>query len=156
MVTNFKFTRVDDFLDDMNREDCFDTRDMDGITPNYRFVLASNIASSGDIEDCIDEDGTLDLDVVTLVNTIGVDDGFCALLWGKGVNGERSISIANSTVSYDLGDVASTQIKAIFLVAIADGTGYVMAYCILDKPLIAKGSLILPTDGLVWSMHYGR
>lgn len=155
MVTSFKFTRVDNFLDDMNREDCFDTRDMDGITPNYRFVLASNLESS-DINDCIDEDGTLDLDNVTLLETDGVDDGFCSLLWGKGVNGERSISIADSTVTYDLGELDDVQIKAIFLVAIADGTGYVMAYCILDKPLIMNGSLIFPTDGLIWSIHYGR
>lgn len=155
MAVNLKFTRVDNFLDDMNREDCFDTRDMDGLTPNYRFVLASDLTSN-DIEDCIDEDGTLDLDVVTLLDTIGADDGFCSLLWGKGVNGERSISVADATVTYDLGERESVQIKGIFLVAIADGTGYVMAYCILDQPLIMNGSLILPTDGLLWSMHYGR
>lgn len=154
MATSFKFTRVDNFLDDINREDCFDTRDMDGITPNYRFVLASNLTSNN-IEDCIDEDGTLNLDVVTLLDTYGADDGFCSLLWGKGVNGERSISIADSTVTYDLGELQNVQIKAIFLIAIADGTGYVMAYSILDKPLMMKGSLILPTDGLVWSIHYG-
>ena len=156
MATNFKFTRVDNFLDDINREDCFDTRDMDGITPNYRFVLASNIPESYSVNDCIDEDGTLDTDVVTLVDTYGVDDGFCSLLWGKGVNGERSISVTNSTVSYDLGDRDNVQVKAIFLVAIADGTGYVMAYCMLDKPLLMKGTLVLPTDGLIWSVHYGR
>lgn len=153
MATSFKFTRVDTFLDDINRDDCFDTRDMDGITPNYRFILAEHLESR-DINDIIDEDGTLDENVVDLLDTYGYDDGFCALTYGKGINGERSISIANSTVSYDLGEDTAT-IQAIFLVSIADGSGYVMAYCILDKPVLMSGSLIMPCDGLVWSVHYG-
>jgi hypothetical protein len=153
MPVSFKFSRVDNFLDDMNREDCFDTRDMDGLTPNYRFVLASECPQ--DIEECIDEDGTLRDDKVTLVDTVGAEDGFCSLLWGKGVNGERSISIADSTVSYDLGE-DDVNVRGIFLINIADGTGYVLAYCILDKTLQFDGTLILPVDGLVWSMRYGN
>jgi hypothetical protein len=153
MPVSFKFSRVDNFLDDMNREDCFDTRDMDGLTPNYRFVLASECPQ--DIEECIDEDGTLRDDNVTLVDTVGAEDGFCSLLWGKGVNGERSISIADSTVSYDLGE-DDVNVRGIFLINIADGTGYVLAYCILDKTLQFDGTLILPVDGLVWSMRYGN
>ena len=153
MGSSFKFTRVDNFLDDMNREDCFDTRDMDGISPNYRFVLASECDQ--DIANCIDEDGTLRSDTVTLVDFIGADDGYCSLLWGRGINGERSISVSDSTVSYDLGE-ETAQVRGIFLIAIADGTGYVMAYCILDKTLEFDGTLILPVDGLVWSMRYGN
>lgn len=153
MPVSFKFSRVDNFLDDMNREDCFDTRDMDGLTPNYRFVLASECPQN--IEECIDEDGTLRDDKVTLVDTVGAEDGFCSLLWGKGVNGERSISIADSTVSYDLGE-DDVNVRGIFLINIADGTGYVLAYCILDKTLQFDGTLILPVDGLVWSMRYGN
>jgi hypothetical protein len=94
-------------------------------------------------------------DKVTLVDTVGAEDGFCSLLWGKGVNGERSISIADSTVSYDLGE-DDVNVRGIFLINIADGTGYVLAYCILDKTLQFDGTLILPVDGLVWSMRYGN
>ena len=50
--TVFEFTRVDSFMDDINREGCFDTNDMDGITPNYRIVLASDCPVN--IEDCLD------------------------------------------------------------------------------------------------------
>ena len=38
----FKFIKVDSFLDDMNRSGCFDTLDMDGVTPNFHMVLVSN------------------------------------------------------------------------------------------------------------------
>lgn len=152
MVNQFKFTRVDRFFDDMNREDCFDTEDMDGITPNYKFVLVSDCPS--DIEDCIDTDGTLDESVVTIIDTDGEDDGLCSLLYSKGVNGERSISINDSTVSYDLGEESKT-IRAIFLVNIANGTGYVLAYSIFDTTIEEDGALILPCNGLVWSIRYG-
>lgn len=159
MSNEFKFIRVDSFLDDINREDCFDTEDMDGVSPNFRFVLASECPS--DINDCIDEDGTLinpynpETDKgVTLLDTDGYDDGFCSLLWSKGVNGERSMSIADSTVSFDLGENYE-QIKGIFLVNIANGTGYVIAYCILDKILEKNGVLILPCNGMIWSIRYG-
>lgn len=153
MVSSFKFTRVDRFLDDMNREDCFDTADMDGITKNYRFILASECDQN--IENCIDADGTLRDDTVTILNTDGADDGLCSLVWGEGVNGERTMSVGDSTVSYDFGE-NEANVRGIFLVSIADGTGYVMAYCILDKTLTFDGSLVLPVDGLVWSMRYGN
>ena len=65
MANQFKFIRVDSFFDDINREDCFDTEDMDGITPNYKFVLAESCPQN--INDCLDSDGTLDTSVVTLL-----------------------------------------------------------------------------------------
>ena len=153
MVNSFKFTRVDTFIDDINREDCFDTRDMDGVTQNYRFILASHLDGNS-LDDWIDEDGTLNLNNVTLVETDGSEDGLCALQYGKGINGERSISIADPTINYDLGE-KDENIRAIFLVSIANGSGYVMAYCILDKSIMLDGKLILPTDGLIWSIRYG-
>ena len=152
MVNESKFIRVDSFLDDINREDCFDTQDMDGITPNFRFVLVSECPQ--DIEECLDEDGTLDTDMVTIIETEGVDDGMCSMLWSSGVNGERVMSVADSVVSFDLGEDGST-IKGIFLVATAQGTGYVIAYSIFDKILSYDGVLILPVNGMVWSVRYG-
>ena len=149
----FDLIRVDSFMDDINREDCFDTRDMDGVTPNYKFILASHLKTQ-DINDCIDEDGTLNTTNVTILETDGNEDGQCSLIYGQGINGERSISIGESTVSYDLGE-DDVQIRGIFLVSIANGSGYVMAYCILDKTINVDGSLVLPTDGLLWSIRYG-
>lgn len=147
----FDLMRVDSFMDDINREDCFDTRDMDGISPNYRFVLASDCPNT--IEECIDEDGTLNSSVA-LIESDGVDDGFCSMLWSKGINGERTMSVSDSTVSYSFGE-NKVDLKAVFLVNIADGTGYVIAYCILDKSIAIDGDLILPVDGVVWSFKYG-
>ena len=149
----FEFTRVDSFLDDMNREGKFDVLDMDGITKNYKMVLVSNCPNN--IEDCIDEDGTLlDDDIVTRVETLGTDDGRCALLWGKGVNGERTISIASSTVNYDLGD-ANDNLKAVFLINLVEGTGYVLAYAINSYSFPIDGEIILPCDGMLWTIKYG-
>lgn len=152
MVNQFKFIRVDTFIDDINREDCFDTQDMDGVTPNYKFVLAESCPQN--ISDCLDSDGTLDTSVVTLIDSDDADDGLCSLLYSKGVNGERTISVNDSTVTYDLGEDART-IRGIFLINIANGSGYVLAYCILDKSIQEDGVLILPCNGVVWSMRYG-
>ena len=152
MANQFKFIRVDRFFDDMNREECFDTEDMDGISPNFRFVLSSDCPQN--IEECLDADGTLNTDAVTIVDTDNADDGLCSLLWSKGVNGERSMSISDSTVTFDLGE-DSVNIKALFLCAINNGTGYVLAYCILDKVVNADGVLIMPCDGMVWGVRYG-
>lgn len=152
MVNQFKFIRVDSFFDDINREDCFDTQDMDGITPNFKFILVSDCPQN--IENCLDDDGTLDSNTVEIIDTDGVGDGECALLYSKGVNGERAISINDSTVSYDLGEDA-VNIKAIFLCNIGNGSGYVLAYSIFDKTIREKGSLILPCNGSVWSIRYG-
>ena len=149
----FEFTRVDSFLDDMNREGKFDTADMDGITKNYKMILVSDCPN--DINDCLDEDGTLlDDSIVTRVETLGVEDGLCSLLWGKGLNGERSISISTSSVTYDLGD-RTDSLKAVFLVNIVEGTGYVLAYAINSYSFPIDGEIILPCDGMLWTIKYG-
>ena len=148
----FDFTRVDDFLDNINREGCFDTQDMDGLTPNYRMVLASDCPN--DINECLDEDGTLDTDKVNVIQGLDSTDGQCALLWSKGINGERTMSIAQSTVVYDLGD-RNEELKAVFLVNTVEGSGYVLAYAINSYSFPIDGEIILPCDGMIWSMRYG-
>lgn len=148
----FDFTRVDTFLDDINREGCFDTQDMDGLTPNYRMVLVSDCPN--DVEKCIDDDGTLDTEACTLVEGMNSEDGECALLWSKGINGERTISIAQSTVNYDLGD-RNDELKAVFLVNTVEGSGYVLAYAINSYSFPIDGEIILPCDGMLWSIRYG-
>jgi len=147
----FEFTRVDTFLDDMNRDGKFDVMDMDGTTKNYKMILVSDCPNN--IEDCLDEDGTLNSDV-TIINTLGVNDGYCALQWIKGINGERSMSIVDSTVVYDLGDT-NENLKAVFLVNMVEGSGYVLAYAINSHSFPIDGEVILPCDGMVWSIRYG-
>lgn len=148
----FDFTRVDDFLDNINREGCFDTQDMDGLTPNYRMVLASDCPN--DINECLDEDGTLNTEKVNIIQGLDSTDGQCALLWSKGINGERTMSIAQSTVVYDLGD-RNEELKAVFLVNTVEGSGYVLAYAINSYSFPIDGEIILPCDGMIWSMRYG-
>ena len=153
----FKFIRVDSFLDDMNREDCFDTNDMDGISPNYKIILVSDCANN--VEDCLDEDGTLITPYVdgkgaNIITTEGEDDGVLSLLWSKGTNGERSISSTNTMVTYDFG-VETVQVKGAFLVDIASGSGYVLAYAINVDAVDLDEKLIFPIDGMLWAIHYG-
>jgi len=149
--TVFEFTRVDSFMDDINREGCFDTNDMDGITPNYRIVLASDCPVN--IEDCLDAEGTLNEDV-NIIDTYGTNDGYCTMLWSKGINGERTMTINSTTVIYDVG-VEEQHIKAAFLVNMVNGTGYVIAYTMNNAAIPIDGTVILPCYGVIWSMIYG-
>ena len=149
----FEFTRVDDFLDNINREGKFDTLDMDGLNKNYKMVLVSDCPNN--INDCIDDDGTLlDDSIVHRVETLGEDDGLCALLWSKGINGERTMSLATSSVVYDLGD-NEDELKAVFLVNMVEGSGYVLAYAINNYSFPIDGEVILPCDGMIWNIEYG-
>lgn len=153
MVNNayFKFRRVDNFIYDMNRKDCFDLADMNGVDKNYKFVLATECPTN--IEDCLDEDGTLN-DKVQLLNTFGEEDGLCPLLFNRGVNAESSISINSTSVVYELSDEIS-YIKGVFLVSYSNGSGYVLAYSINNVPLeVQDETLILNTVGLLWGIHY--
>ena len=153
MVNNpyFKFRRVDNFLYDMNRKDCFDVQDMDGVTNNFKFVLAT--ACPSNITDCLDEDGTLN-DNVQILNTLGDDDGLCPLLFSRGVNAEATIAVHATSVVYEMTDEID-YIKGIFLTSYGNGSGYVLAYSINNVPLeIQDDTLILNTAGMVWGTHY--
>lgn len=147
----FKFRRVDNFLYDMNRKDCFDIEDMDGVTNNFKFVLATDCPSN--IADCLDEDGTLN-DNVQILNTLGDDDGLCPLLFSRGINGESAIAVHSTSVVYEMTNEID-YIKGIFLVSYGNGSGYVLAYSINNVPLeIQDDTLILNTVGMVWGTHY--
>ena len=147
------FIRVDSFLDDRNREDCFDTADMDGISKNFKVVLVSSCPSN--ITDCLDEEGTLNDDVVIL-NTLGEDDGLVAMQWTKGINGERSMSITSSMLVYNFPDV-DVNIQGAFLVSYRNGSGYVIAYCIdnVNLEIPKNKQLIIPISDNVVSFVYG-
>lgn len=156
----FKFRRVDNFQDDMNRPDCFTVDDMDGVGLNYKLVLASECST--DIEDCLDSEGTLkEYDHVTgtgvqILNTFGVDDGLIPLLYSKGVNGERTISVNATSVTFELSD-DTDYVKAIFLVSYANGSGYVLAYSINNVGLeIQEDQLMLNVAGLIWGNYYSN
>lgn len=147
------FIRVDKFLDDMNREDCFDTADMDGISKNFKIVLVSDCPSN--ITDCLDDEGTLNEDV-TILNTLGEDDGLVAMQWTHGINGERSMSITSSMVVYNFPDV-DVHIKGAFLVSYRNGSGYVIAYCIdnIHLEIPKNKQLIIPISDNVVTFTYG-
>lgn len=154
----FNFRTVDKFLYNMNRKDCFDIMDMDGVTPNYKFVLCSECNT--DIEKCIDEDGTLmEWDSTTgkgvqLLNTLGETDGLCPLLYSNGINGEGTITVNATSVVYELTDDID-YVKGIFLVSYGNGSGYVLAYSINNVPLeIQDDTLILNVAGKIWGTHY--
>lgn len=147
------FIRVDKFLDDINREDCFDTAEMDGISKNFKVVLASECPNK--IEDCLDTEGTLN-DDVDIIYTLGEEDGLVALQWDKGINGERTMSIVQSMLVYTFPD-EEVSIKGAFLVSYANGSGYVLAYNI-DNEVITIPSdkqLIIPISDNIVSFVYG-
>lgn len=142
--------KVDSFHDNINREGCFDSKDMDGQTLNYRIVFASALPYYRTVNDLLDEEGTL-IDEVELIDT--GDDGLIALMWNEGVNANRYISSATSSIFVDLGDV-NVNVQGVFLVD--NSTGFVMAYNIQDKGIkINKDQAIFPLDGLLWSIHDG-
>ena len=152
MISLINLRKVDSFHDNINREGCFDSQDMDGVSLNYRIVFASKLPDGvTHINDCLDAEGTLNEDV-ELVNT--GDDGLIALQWNKGVNANRYITIGQiSSIVVDLGDV-NVDVVGVFLVD--NNTGFVMAYNIQDKGIhINKDQAIFPLDGLLWSIHDG-
>ena len=154
----FAFRRVDSFNRDKNRKDCFDILDMNGVSKNFKLVLASDCASN--IDDCLDEDGTLrawDSETgtgVQILDTFGSDDGLVSLLYSEGINCEETISIVDNSVSYNMGD-GDLYVKAIFLVSYGNGSGYVMAYSINNVAVkIPTDELILNTTGLIWGLQH--
>lgn len=149
MIGLFYLKKVDSFHDNINREGCFDTDDMDGVTPNYRIVFASSVPYAN-INDCLDAEGTLNEDI-EIIDT--GDDGLISLLWNKGVNANRYITCPTTSIVVDLGDVNVT-VAGIFLVD--NNTGFVIAYNIQDKGIqINRDQAIFPIDGLLWSIHDG-
>lgn len=154
----FKFIKVDSFWDDINRNGCFDTQDMDGVTPNYHMILVSECPDN--IEDCLDDDGTLIDEGIDYLYSDGEFDGECALLWSKGINAERTLSFGGTSVTYSF-DKAGYSIKAIFLVSgglsyETEGSGYVIAYAINSKPItLTDTQLTLNVDGMITTVRYG-
>lgn len=153
-MADYEFTIVDSFLDDINREDCFDSQDMNGTDKNFRIVLASECPST--FNQCIDDYGTLN-DDVALINTTGVDDGLVSMLWSKGINAERTATVNTTSTMFNFGDDVS-QIKAMFLVSYGNGSGYVLAYSINNKGLDipANKQVILQIQDLLVNFRYGE
>lgn len=154
----FKFRRVDNFDHDKNRPDCFTVDDMDGLTPNYKLILASNC--NNDIARCLDSEGTLlewndeTGEGVEILNTFGEEDGLVPLLYSQGINGESTISVNTTSVTFELSD-SIDYLKAVFLVSYGNGSGYVLAYAINGVPLeILDDQLILNLHGMIWGTHY--
>lgn len=147
----FKFRVVDDFDYNKNRKDCFDLADMNGVDLNYKVVLAKSCPV--DINQCLDEDGTLN-DRVEILNTFGESDGLVALLYSRGVNRESTISMPASSITYELSDDID-YVQGMFLVSYSNGSGYVLAYSVNNVPVeIQDDQLILNLTGMVWGTHH--
>lgn len=146
-----KLIKVDTFFDDINRDGCFDTADMDGNSLNYRIVFASKLPSYNTVNDLLDAEGTLK-DEVELINT--GDDTLIALSWNKGINADRSLTIGNvSSIVVDLGDV---DIQAVGCFLVDNASGYVIAYNIQDKGIrFNKDQAIFPLNGMILNIHNG-
>ena len=128
-------------------DDNITTSLFDGVTNNFKIVLAESCPAN--INDCIDPtDYTLNSSVKTIVGTNSYD-GACALIWSKGVNANRTISIANSSITYDLAD-NTYMLKGAFL---CTNHGKVLAYSINNAPITVSEQVIMPIDGMVWSIY---
>lgn len=141
----FNFKRVDTFLDDINRDGCFDTQLMDGLNNNFRFVVASNCPD--DINDCLDDFGTLNDKVTTI--EIG-DDGLVPITYNHGLGSDRYISIAQGSFQIDVGD-APTTIKGLFLCDAE--SGYVIAYSIISSTVLVQNQVVFPVNGVIWDVR---
>ena len=141
----FSFIRTPDFIDNINRPTAFDINDMDGTTLNYEIVLASSCKNA--IEDNLTEFGTLNSDVVE----VDVNEGsFVALTYAKGVNNNRIISMGSSLITVDVSDTGDN-VKGLFL---RDRyTGYVLAYCILQRTVPLSEETSFPVSGVVWNIR---
>lgn len=141
----FNFKRVDDFLDNINREGFFDTEDMDGLNKNFRIIVASDCPDN--ISDCRDEYGALNNNVTIL--DVG-ESGLVAINYSKGIGGDRYINISQGSFQIDVGD-SFTNIKGLFLCSV--DTGYVLAYSIIPKTVSVKKEVVFPVTGVIWDVR---
>ena len=108
----FDFIRTPLFFDEFNLS--FLLSDMDGSSEKFSFVFCSTAPSN--IGECLNNDGTLDDSVVTVLDTVD-----CALLWN-----DNCISVSGDA-TYTIGDTR-VPLKAIFL--LDKTTSFVMGYSI--------------------------
>ena len=145
----FNFQRTPDFIDNMNQVGCFNVREMDGTTKNYRFELVSDCPET--IEDCIYADGTLNRSRVTIIRDLSDEEfGRVPLNFAKGVGNNRTISLGASAVTLDGGDV-DVNLKGIFL--IDENSDYVLAYSILTRTVPISNEVVLPSSGMIWNIR---
>lgn len=144
----FSFIRTPDFIDNMNRPTCFDVNDMDGTSLNYQIVLATNCSEK--IEDNLTQYGTLNSNVTEISSDIIKDQGMVALTYSRGINNNRIISMGSTSVVVDVGD-KDYYLKGLFL---RDRyTGYVLAYCILQRTVPIANEVVFPSSGVVWNIR---
>lgn len=143
----FSFTRIDRFLKTLINDSNITTDLFDGVTKNFRIVLAE--ACPANIDECLTASGMLDTDKVSTFGGIDSDNGLCALLWADGVNNNTTISVADTAITWDFGD-NSYLLKGAFLVLAS--TGKVLAYSINNAPVPVKTGMTSPVDGMIWSI----
>ena len=144
---NYSFTKVDNFFEILIDREEITTSLFDGTTKNFRIVLVESCPSN--ISECVNPDGTLNDDAVSYIYGEDEGDGKCALSWNVGVNANRTITVSDANVNYNLGDTTS-MLKAAFLVV--EQSGIVLAYSINNAAMPISGYFNAPVNGLVWSI----
>ena len=142
------FTRVDNLYEILIDREEITTSLFDGTSKNFRIVLVE--ACEDNIEENLNVDGTLNDDMVKYIHGEESSDGLCALSWDKGVNLNRVIRVADTMVSYTLGD-ASYLLKGAFLVV--EGSGVVLAYSINNGVIPITKYFNVPVDGMIWTIQ---
>ena len=141
----FDFRRTPNFIKNMNQSGCFNVNGMDGTTQNYEFVLAS--ACEDNIEDNLNNDGTLKNSAVTTIN-VGTS-GRVALKFANIGGNNCTISLPATDTTVTIGNV-DVYLKGLFL---KDRTsGYVIAYAILTKRIPITNQMVFPKDKIVWTI----
>lgn len=143
---NYSFTKVDNFFEILIDREEITTSLFDGVTKNFRIVLVE--ACPANIEDCLNLDGTLNDEKVSVIGADS-DDGLCALLWNIGANSNRAITISDANVNYTLGD-GTFMLKGAFIVV--ENSGIVLAYSINNGVMPITGYFNAPVGGVVWSI----
>ena len=143
----FSFTKVDDFLELMIDNEGITTSMFDGTTENFKLILVESCPDN--INECLNNDGTLNTDEVSVISE---EDGMCKLSWSKGVNANRTISIVQDSIVYDLEDETFLLKGAFLTVATGNASGIVLAYSINNAPMSVQNQIIMPVDGMVWSI----
>ncbi|MEE1227198.1 MAG: hypothetical protein UHM08_08875 [Bacteroidales bacterium] len=144
---NYSFTKVDNFHEILIDREEITTALFDGVTKNFRIVLVESCPAN--IGECLNEDGTLNDDVISYINGEGEGDGQCALRWNIGANSNRTITVSDANVNYTLGD-GNFMLKGAFLVV--EQSGIVLAYSINNGVMPITKSFVAPVNGLVWSI----
>ena len=153
------FSRVADFFEEFNIK--FKVADMyqqqlksvydesepydlisEGVDDAFELVLVSSCYDN--IDGCLTDDGKLNTEVVSIIDTMP-----CSLDYCKQNYGEITIELHDNVV-FDIGDV-NVNLKAVFL-RTADENKYVMGYSIQRAVMSVTNEVVFDDDVIFWDI----